>query len=406
MSDEHTPAGADGETQRVEPSAEQPAPPSAASPWEASRGRRIGVRSLIVIATLIGILSVYATWARTQLLDTPQWKRTSTQLLEDKEIRTQISSYLVDQLYANVDVEKEIGDQLPKTLKALAPAAAAGLRQVVDQVADKALSRPIVQTSWANANEIAHRQLVKVVDGGGKNLSTTGGVVTLNLQPVLTQIASRLGIPDSLIQQIPPQAASVEILRSSELKQAQDGVKLLRTLAIVLAFVVVLLFTLAVWLAAGHRRQTLMAVGFGFITAGFVVLIIRGIAGREVTNSLVTTASVRPAVENAWAIGTSLLQTLGVQAMIIGLGIVISSVGRRAGAPGRRDSQGGRSGAARAPRGGVQPARRRPPAVPGVGTDPGGAAAPVHRLPDRLLVPRAVPAAPVDRTRVPGRLVG
>ncbi len=295
------------------------------TPWERSRGRRITVRALLVLAVILGVLSIFAVWSSQQLLNTDQWTKTSSELLENQAIRDELSVYLTDQLYANVDVTAELQQRLPEELAPLAPAAAAGLRQLVDRAADDALANPKVQGIWEDANRAAHQELVKVIEGGGPNVSTEGGVVTLNLQRVLTQIAERVGIPQKLIAKIPPSAANIEILRSDELEQAQAAADLLKTLAFILGPLALLTLALAIWLAAGRRRQTLLLAGVSAIVAGFIVLLARGIVGNQITDSLTAQASVQAAADAAWNISTELLRTLGWQAIIIGLALALAA---------------------------------------------------------------------------------
>lgn len=306
----------------------QVAPPSGGgeqTPWERSRGRRIAVRALLVLAVILGVLSVFSVWARQQLLNTDQWTKTSSELLENQAIRDQLSTYLTDELYANVDVTAELQQRLPEELAPLAPAAAAGLRQLVDRAADDALANPTVQGVWEDANRVAHEQFVKVIEGGGPNVSTEGGVVTLDLQRILTRIGQRVGIPDGLLAKIPASAANIEVLRSDELETAQTAADVLKTLAFVLGPLALLTLALAVYLAAGRRRQTLLLAGVAAIISGFIVLLARGIVGNQVTDDLTTEASVRPAAEAVWEISTELLRTLGWQAIIIGLALMLSA---------------------------------------------------------------------------------
>ena len=93
-----------------------------------SRARRTWVIVILVLATFLGFLSILARWADQQALDTDQWVDTSTQLLENKEVRDTLAAYLVDELYTNVDVATELQQRLPPELRALAGPAAAGLR--------------------------------------------------------------------------------------------------------------------------------------------------------------------------------------------------------------------------------------------------------------------------------------
>src|SRR5215211_2601148 len=136
-------------------------------------GRRTIAGALVALGTLIGLLAILAIWVGRQALETDQWTDTSSQLLEDPAVQTAVSGFLVDSLYANVDVEAELRDALPPRADALAGPAAGALR---------ALKRPEVQQAWEDANRQAHTALVKVIEGGGPNVSTEEGVVTLNLK--------------------------------------------------------------------------------------------------------------------------------------------------------------------------------------------------------------------------------
>ena len=49
------------------------------------------VLALIVVASLTGVLAIFALWANRQLLDTDNWTKTSSGLLENDEIRGQVA---------------------------------------------------------------------------------------------------------------------------------------------------------------------------------------------------------------------------------------------------------------------------------------------------------------------------
>lgn len=303
----------------------EPSPdaPVAAAP---SRGRRFTARGLILLAVLIGTLSVFATWAREQLLNTDQWVQTSTELLEQEVISDEIANYLVDELYANVNVSQEIGDRLPPELQPLAPAAAAAVRQGLDRISTRALQNPRTQEAWAGANRVAHERLVAIVlEESTGAVTATDGVVTLDLRSILVQIGNQIGIPNAALSRIPASAANIEIVRSDELKSAQTGAKLLQTGSYILTLLALGLLIFAVWLARGERRATMLLAGWGLAVAGLIVLLTRGIAGQYLVDALTTTASVQPAASATWEIGTSLLKTLGWQAVIIGVSVVVAA---------------------------------------------------------------------------------
>src|SRR3954451_16080602 len=122
-------------------------------------GRRTVARGLVVLASILAFAGILAVWANRQLLDTDNWTKTSTELLQRPVIRQQLAGFLVDQLYANVDVQGELAQALPPRIQPLAGPAASGLRELADRVALRALENPHVQGLWADANRQAHRSL-------------------------------------------------------------------------------------------------------------------------------------------------------------------------------------------------------------------------------------------------------
>ena len=93
------------------------------------RGHRGIAIALIFVASLLSFLALPAIWLDRQALNTDNWTETSSELLENDAIRTQVANYLVDQIYANVDVQGELAKALPPRAKPLAGFAAGGLQQ-------------------------------------------------------------------------------------------------------------------------------------------------------------------------------------------------------------------------------------------------------------------------------------
>src|ERR1700690_2391477 len=139
------------------------------------RGHPKIVAALLVVGTLLAFVAIFSIWANRQALNTDNWVNTSGQLLQNKDVQGQLSNYLADQLFANVDVQAELEATLPPQLQPLAGPAAGGLHQLAPQVAEKALANPHVQELWAEANRAAHLTLLKILDGNGSTVSTGGG---------------------------------------------------------------------------------------------------------------------------------------------------------------------------------------------------------------------------------------
>jgi hypothetical protein len=281
---------------------------------------------LLFVATLVAFLAIFSIWVNRQALNTDNWVHTSTKILQNDEVKAQLSDYLADELFANVDVQAELEKTFPPRLAPLAGPAAGALHQLAPQVAERALATSQAETLWSAANRGAHETLLKILNDEGSSVSTSGGEVTLDLTSLLEESSGQLGIAGKLASKIPPDAAQLTILKSDQLSTAQDVSSLVRHLPIVLTLLALLLYGLAVYLAGPRRRQALRSVGFGFIVAGVLAILLRELGGNEVTGALAGNESVRPAVDAVWEIATSLLVTVAVSAISFGILIVIAGL--------------------------------------------------------------------------------
>ena len=168
---------------------------------ERDEGARSGRRALpiilIVLATIIGIVSVFALWAKRQLLETETWSTTSEELIQDAEIQAALSTFIVTAIFDNVDVEAELAERLPPQVAPLAGPIAGALRSAADDVALKALEQPKVQQLWVDANAAAQSKLIALIEDEGEFVATAGGVVTLDLKSLLESVTAQLGSPDA-----------------------------------------------------------------------------------------------------------------------------------------------------------------------------------------------------------------
>ena len=283
------------------------------------RGRRRTVKALVALGSVLAFLSVFAIWVERQALDTDDWVSTSGRLLENEEIRTKLADYLVDQLYENVDVEKELKEILPGETKEFSGPLSGGLRQVAGDGAERVLETSTAQGLWEKANRSTHEQLVEVLEEKGDTVSTEGGEVKLNLGALITNLADQVGIGASLAEKLPPDAGQIRILRSDQLKTAQNITTAVKGLALILSILTFLCFGLAIYLARDGRWVTVLFCGIGLIAAGFAAIVARHIAGGIVVDQLVVEDSVKPAANAAWDIATSLMTSIATTLIVIGV---------------------------------------------------------------------------------------
>jgi hypothetical protein len=299
--------------------------PSVPAGLPAGRARRIWVRVILVLATLLAILAIFAIWANRQLLNPTNWANTSTELLQKATIRSAVSGYLVDQLYANINVSNQIKSGLPGELQPLAGPISGALHGVAEQGAERALEIPQVQSVWRRANRAADQTLVTIVNGGGSRVKIQGGTVSLNLRQIVADLSERLGLPSGLAGKLPASVANVKVITSKQLGLVRNLAKGLHALALLLTIVTVALYALALYLARGQRRRVLMWIGFSLILAGVIVLIARKIAQGQIVPAITTDASIEPAANDAYSVATSLLVQVAGAAIIIGIPVILAA---------------------------------------------------------------------------------
>jgi hypothetical protein len=288
------------------------------------RSRRWVVRAVMALATLLAVAAIFSVWADRQVLDADNWADTSSELLENPAIRTQIATVVVDGIYASGDVTAELAAALPPRLDPLAGPAANALRGFAEDRTAELLGRPRIQAGWERVNRVAAQQFIDVVEGNSGALTTSGDDVVLDLRVLAGDVAARLGGSGTLVAKIPPGAGRLTIMRSGQAGTLQSGVAAVQGLSAILPALAVALFALAVFLSPGRRRRTLMLSGGCLILAGAIVLVGRTLASGYVVDALATTAAVVPAAEAAWSIGTDMLRDIAQAMIVAGIPVVVA----------------------------------------------------------------------------------
>ncbi len=286
-------------------------------------GRMLLVRILVLVGALLAILSLLAGYVRFQALDTDTVEDTAGDLIADPEIRDQLAATLVEQLFANVDVEAALEERLPPEQQGLAGPIAGAVRVGADRGAQRLLERPRPQELWVRGITETHRNLIRVLEDDTGPIGTEEGQVVLDLEPLIIELGEQVAVLGRINERFlaDPDAGRITIIEADNLETAQDLTQILKVLGTWLWLVPVALWALALWLARGRRRNILRMIGISAIVAGLLVLVIRRIAGSYVVDALATTESVEQAAGDAWDILTSLLRDGGLT--LLGIGVIL-----------------------------------------------------------------------------------
>jgi hypothetical protein len=292
---------------------------------EAPRSNRTVVWLLIILGTVVMILSTLNSWVERQLLDTDSWVDASNALLDDDEVRHDLSVRLVNALYENIEVGPTIDEQLPQDLKGLGRPLAGVLRGPLIDSADTLLESQPVRVVWEEANRNTHMTVVAILeDDVGDNISTSEGKVVIDLGAVLRKVGEQIGLPEGVLDALPEDAGLFEVVESDRLESAQIAVRVIKIMSALFFLLVIVFFAAAVYLAHNWRRVAVRNVGFATALGGLVVLIALRL-GIGVVADTPDTPGGRAAADSILSIGTVLLRRSGWSEVLIGLLIALGA---------------------------------------------------------------------------------
>jgi hypothetical protein len=312
--------------------------------------RNLTVGALVVIACLLATLTAPAIWTYRTLLTTDVFVARVTPIGFDPAVTPVLSDRLTNQIFGLIDVETVVAEALPERGQILAGPLTGAIRDFVNERVNQVLASDRFETAWTAANRFAHGQVVSILRDEGDVVSTTGGVVTLNLLPVineaLVQIEAQASglfqrdvnlpevtggeIPDEVRTRIsaalgvdvPSDFGEIEVFNSDGLESAQNAVRFFDRAIVFLIAATVLAIAAALWFST-HRRRTFLQLVVGILVG---LVIVRRLA-RWYEEQIVDLAQ-RP--DGARALDAITDQVLGsffsVTAVVITIGIAVLAI--------------------------------------------------------------------------------
>jgi hypothetical protein len=253
------------------------------------RIRRVVVAILVALTSLLIVLSTVVVWSHRTLLNTDTFVGTVSPVLQEPGVDSAIATRSTNQLFAALDVQREIRQALPPRIGfAAAPITDAARGAVTNQLT-KVVGSSRFQQLWTHVLTQTHQQLVAVLRGQHSDLVTTSnGYIVLNTLPVINNalgeisgtVSSLTGrnvsLPTITSAELPSQAVDklskalgvklpsdygqVTLVRAKNLSVAQHGVRAFDRLAILLPILTAALIALTLWLSVSRRRTLVQLV--------------------------------------------------------------------------------------------------------------------------------------------------
>ena len=238
---------------------------------------------LLVAGSVLTVGSASALYARSTLLNTDQYVTTVEPLASNAAIRSALSTFIVDTVYRDVSVESLAREALPAKAEFLAAPLTVAIRIFSRQIVDRFLASGAFRTLWTEANRLAHRQVVALLEDKSRQLgpvTVRNGTVTVDLSKTIRQAQQRLAAAGlTFVNQVrlTGPRAQYRLISAKILSQARGYTALLNHLTWALPVLAVLALAGSVLLLP-DRRRGLLRVAIAFAGAMAFVLVSLAVA--------------------------------------------------------------------------------------------------------------------------------
>jgi hypothetical protein len=264
--------------------------------WKRTRQAIVGV--LVVLFSILLPLTFVVSWVHNVALNTKGFERTVVPIGSDRAVTAAAGAAITNQIFASLNPQQIVANSLPANASFLAGPITIGVRGYVQDGVTRTLQSSQFQALWKQATLFAHTQLLSVLNGNNKAVTTTNGQVVLNLVPLFNAALENLqgfisavvgrqvklptisgnelpavacqNIATALGRPVPATCGQIALFPASRLTQARRAVRIFNRAAVLLLIVTPVVGALAVWLSR-RRRRTLLQLCAGGVF-GLVVV--------------------------------------------------------------------------------------------------------------------------------------
>jgi hypothetical protein len=169
----------------------------AAGPVHSNRARRAAAAALAAIFVILLPASITSLWIRGTILSTSGYVAAVTPVAANPTVRAAVKDAVTSKIDAAVSHAET---SLPPSARALVGRLGTGLARVAGSWVSQFMASQAFQRLWADVNRFAHSQLIGVLNGDSALVTSTGGQVVLNLQPLLNDVPRTFAGPLSALK--------------------------------------------------------------------------------------------------------------------------------------------------------------------------------------------------------------
>lgn len=263
-----------------------------------NRTRLIAAVLAFALATLITPIGIVSFWAHRTITDSQRFVETMGPLSDSIEVQDAVAEVLTEKFQQQVDPKVLVNDifgqlttEYPR-LRIIEPVIAGAIDSLIREVSYRIVRSDSFSQVWQAAIVTAQRSIMAVLQGREDSaVELDGDNIVLNISGALEAVKQGLiarGFTAAERITIPPRDESIVLVEAPQLKQLRTVYSIASPVLMLLLFVGLGLFILAVVLS--QRRPRMVAwVGFVLTIIGGVLAIVLEIGRTTFTNALAGT---------------------------------------------------------------------------------------------------------------------
>lgn len=239
----------------------------------------------VVVLVSLAIVSLFllnfSFWVKHTIMDNEQFVATTSPIIKNSDVQKAISYDLSEQIFAKVNIEQILVENLPEKATFLAGPLSGQIKSFTTSEINNLLASQQVANLWTEVLSNSQKTIVSYLE----NENNTGSITVNQLYEYANKNLGDSQISFLLNKDLPPKIGDIQLAEISWVPQARTYLNAIKALPIVLSVVFVLSVTLAV-LLTNKKRRLLLTIAILSTATMLIVLFLVSIGGSEIAGQV------------------------------------------------------------------------------------------------------------------------
>lgn len=239
----------------------------------------------VVILVSLAIVSLFllnfSFWVKHTIMDNEQFVATTSPIIQNPDVQEAISTNLSEQIFANVNVEQILAENLPEKATFLAGPLSGQIKSFTTSQINNILASEQVANLWTEVLSNAQKTIVSYLE----NENNTGSITVNQLYEYANNNLGDSQISFLLNKDLPPKIGDIQLAEISWVPQAKTYLNTIKTLPIILSVVFVATILLSL-LLTNKKRRLLLTISILSTVTMLLVLFLVNLGGSEIAGQV------------------------------------------------------------------------------------------------------------------------